>query len=122
MPVDIDDFESGDLPDGPSVPAQVVAFLDANREQAFTRSEIASAIDEGPNAVGTALSRLKDRDLVRHRGEYWAITDDRDRLRAAYDIHAASQHLDDEDGGVDPAAWDEAAPDRPHPSERSADE
>lgn len=122
MPVNIDDFEAGDLPSGPSVPAQVVAYLAAHDDQAFTRSEIANAIDEPPNTVGTALSRLKDRELVRHRGDYWAITDDRQRVAAAYDLQAASRHLDDEDGGIDADAWDAAAPDDPHPSDRERDD
>jgi len=117
MPVRIDEFESGTLPDGPSVPEQVVTYLYTHRDHAFTRSEIAGGIDESPNAVGTALSRLKDRGLVRHRGEYWAITDDEERLADAYDLHTASRRLDDEDGGIDADSWDEAAPDTPHPSE-----
>jgi Mn-dependent DtxR family transcriptional regulator len=118
MPVRIEEFETGDLPQGPSVPLQVITFLYANREQAFTRSEIAAGIDEEPNTVGTALSRLKQRELVRHKGEYWAVTDDHERVRDAYDLHASMQRLDDEDGGIDPAEWDAAAPDEPHPSER----
>ena len=118
MPVSIDEFESGDLPGGPSVPEQVVTYLYRHRDRAFTRSEIAAAVDGDPNTVGTALSRLKDRNLVRHRGEYWAITDDEERVAAAYDLHAASTRLDDRDGGIEPDEWDEAAPDRLHPSER----
>lgn len=119
MPVSIDDFESGDLPREPSVPERVLAFLDANATQAFTRSELAAAIDEDANTVGTALSRLKTRGLVRHRADYWAITDDRERVAAAYDLHAATEHLDDEDGGIDADAWDAAAPHESHPSERT---
>lgn len=122
MPVSIDDFESGDLPRGPSVPEQVVTFLYGQRDKAFTRSEIAAAIDEDPNTVGTALSRLKERELVRHKGEYWAITGDRDRVAAAYDLHTVSDRLDYSDGGIDPDEWDAAAPETPHPSERDADE
>lgn len=118
MPVSIDDFESGDLPDGPSVPAQVVAHLYANSDQAFTRSEIAAAIGEDTNTVGTALSRLKDRNLVRHKGQYWAIAADRDRVASAYDLHATSERLDDADGGIDADAWQAVAPDAGHPSER----
>ncbi|WP_339104252.1 hypothetical protein [Haloterrigena salinisoli] len=118
----IDDFESGDLPQGPSVPEQVVTFLYGQRDKAFTRSELATAIDEDPNTVGTALSRLKERDLVRHKGEYWAITKDRDRVAAAYDLHATTDRLDESDGGSDPDRWDAAAPDTPHPSEREAGE
>jgi hypothetical protein len=122
MPVSIDDFESGDLPSGPSVPEQVVTYLHTHRNQAYTRSEIATAIDADPNTVGTALTRLKERDLVRHRGEYWAITNDTDRVTAAYDLHTASERLDDRDGGIDAGAWDATAPDEPHPSERDEDE
>ena len=122
MPVSIDEFESGDLPHGPSVPEQVVTFLYGQRDKAFTRGEIATAIDADPNAVGTALSRLKDRNLVRHRGEYWAITDDIERVTAAYDLHAATRSLDADDGGIDPENWDEAAPETPHPSDRPTGE
>ena len=118
MPVRIDEFESGDLPSGPSVPEQVLAYLYANRDKAFTRSEIATGIDEDPNTVGTALSRLKQRDLVRHKGEYWAITDDLDRVADAYDLLTVTERLDEEDDGIDPDEWDAAAPDEPHPSER----
>lgn len=118
MPVSIDEFEAGELPRGPSVPELVVAFLYRNREQAFTRSEIAAAIDGDPNTVGTALSRLKDRELVRHKREFWAVTDDLERVTAAYDIHAAMARLDREDGGIDAVEWAAAAPTEPHPSER----
>ena len=122
MPVSIDEFESGDLPHGPSVPEQVVTYLYANRDKAFTRAEIATAIDADPNTVGTALSRLKERELVRHRGEYWAITDDDGRVAAAYDLHSATDRLDAQDGGIDPDEWEAAAPDVPHPSERTPSE
>lgn len=118
MPVRIEDFESDELPQGPSVPEQVVAYLYLNRDKAFTRSEIATGINEDPNTVGTALSRLKSRDLVRHKGGYWTITDDLDRVSDAYELHSITDRLDDEDGGIDPEKWDATAPDEPHPSER----
>ncbi|WP_101294841.1 hypothetical protein [Halegenticoccus soli] len=117
MPVSIDEFESGNLPEGPSVPEQVATYLYTHRDQAFTRSEIATAIDEDPNVVGTALTRLKERELVRHRGQYWAITNDQERVAAAYDLHRTSERLDESDGGIDTGDWDAAAPDSPHPSE-----
>lgn len=117
MPISIDAFESEALHD-PSVPEQVVAFLAANDDTAYTRSEIASALDADPNTVGTALSRLKDRGLVRHRGRYWASTDDRERLEAAYRLHETIERLDAEDGGIDRSEWDANAPEEPHPSER----
>ena len=119
MPIHIDEFESDAVTTERSVPERVVGFLATNREHAFSRSEIAAAVDADPNTVSTALSRLASRGLVRHRGEYWALTDDLDRVRAVYDLHAASVALDEEDGGVDADAWDAAAPDEPHPSERA---
>lgn len=94
-----------------------MTYLSIHGEQAFTCSEIATAIDEDPHTVGTALSRLKDRTLVRHKGEYWAITGDEERVAATYDLHVASNRLDDEDGGIDSDEWDAAASDAPHPSE-----
>ncbi len=118
MPVRIDAFESGDLPTGPSVPEQVLIYLYGNRDKAFTRAEIAIAIDEDPNTVGTALSRLKQRALVRHKGEYWAITTDLDRLADAYDLHSITERLDEDDGGIEPDEWDAVAPTEPHPTER----
>lgn len=118
MPVRIEEFETGDLPNGPSVPEQVLTYLYANRDKAFTRSEIATEVNEDPNTVGTALSRLKQRDLVRHKREYWAITEDLDRVRAAYELHTATERLDEGDGGIDPDEWEAVAPDEPHPSER----
>ena len=118
MPVRIEEFEGGDLPNGPSVPEQVLTYLYTNRDKAFTRSEIVTGLDEDANTVGTALSRLKQRDLVRHKGKYWAITEDLDRVRAAYELHAITEQLDGGDGGIDSDEWDTVAPDEPHPSER----
>ena len=118
MPVRIEEFETGNLSNGPSVPEQVLTYLYTNRNKAFTRSEIATGIDEDPNTVGTALSRLKGRNLVRHRGEYWAITEDLNRLKNAYELHAITERLNEEDEGIDPDEWDAVAPDEPHPSER----
>jgi Mn-dependent DtxR family transcriptional regulator len=119
MPVRIEDFETGALPDGPSVPERVLAHLYVNRDKAYTRSEIAAAIDANPNTVGTALSRLKGRDLVRHKGEYWALTTDLDRVHDAYALHTITDRLDEADGGIDPEEWDADAPDGPHPSTQS---
>lgn len=106
MPVNIDVFEGDENLTEPSTGEQVVAYLAANDDKAFKRGEIAAAIDTDSNAVGSALTRLKDRGLVRHRQQYWAITDDRDRIRAAYDIHRLLGSLtDSEDEAFDREAW-----------------
>jgi len=39
-------------------------------------------------------------------------------VQDAYDLHAATAQLNDEDGGIDPDEWATVAPDEPHPSER----
>jgi hypothetical protein len=49
---------------------------------------------------------------------YWAITEDLDRVRDAYELHTVTERLDEGDGGIDPDEWEAAAPDEPHPSER----
>ena len=121
MPISIDHFESDDIGHEPSVPKRVVRFLAANDDQAFTRTEIATAIDADPNTVSTALTRLESRHLVRHRGDYWAITTDDNRLQGAVDLHTASTALDREDAGIDADAWDAVAPEESHPSEHSSD-
>lgn len=106
MPISIDTFESGAELTSPSIAEQAITYLASHPDKAFTRSEIAIAIDAKPNAVGSALSRLKARGLVRHRDTYWAVTDDTDRLRAAYDLHALFEQVaDDEVGGFDAEEW-----------------
>jgi len=103
VPISIDEFESGEVPtDERSVPLRVAVYLHEHADQAFTRSEIAGAIDADPNTVGTALSRLKQADLVRHRGTYWAITEDTERLRAAYDLHEATERAVTEEQASEP--------------------
>lgn len=123
MPINIEAFESDETLDDPSTGEQVVAYLAANDDKAFKRGEIAAAIDAESNAVGSALTRLKDRGLVRHRQHYWAITDDRDRLRAAYDIHRLLESLtDSEDEGFNREAWlSEATPVEKHRTEDASE-
>ena len=106
MPVSIDRFESDEHLSEPSIGERVIAHLASNNDKAFTRSEIADAIDANTNAVGSALTRLKDRELVRHRQQYWAITDDIERLRAANDLHLMLEELAaTEDEAFDREAW-----------------
>ena len=95
MPIMIDEFESGDVAYDESVPMRVAMFLVENSAHAFTRSEIAEAINADPNVVGSALSRFKKAELVRHRGRYWAITEDTERLQSAYDLHQVTESLNE---------------------------
>ena len=56
----------------------MLGFLAVHDDRAFKAREIASQVGLDEGAVSTALSRLKDRDLVEHKATYWAITDDED--------------------------------------------
>lgn len=117
MPISIDEFESGEAPGaGLSTAERVVGFLAANDDKAFTRGEIAEALDADPNTVGTNLSRLKKRGMVRHKGRYWAITEDQERLEAYGGYERATALFNERFGSEDADAWEEAAPDEPHPS------
>ena len=100
MPITIDEFESGDLSDDESTPVRVATFLAENCDHAFTWSEIAEAIEADPNVVGVALSQLKKAELVRHRGRYWAITEDTERLQSAYDLHRFTELLNEREEGA----------------------
>lgn len=124
MPISIDEFETAEPDADRSTAELLVEFLLEHREQAFTRGEIAEAIDRAPNTVGTNLSLLTDRRLLRHTQHYWVLTDDLDRLAQALQFAETlsgvkanfGSLIDSEDAAE---AWSTAQPDRPHPSEAS---
>ena len=66
MPVSIDAFENDAIHE-PTASEQVIAYLVGNDDKAFTRGEIAADVEADADAVGSALTRLRDRGLVRHR-------------------------------------------------------
>ncbi|MDF9747494.1 MarR family transcriptional regulator [Natrinema salsiterrestre] len=106
MPIDIEKFdESSDVElSEPTNGEKVVQFLARNNDAAFTPAEIADGAGVKRNSVGTVLRRLEDRDLVRHKGDYWAIGD-MDRVRDAYRNHQMMQKLDERCGEEDPENW-----------------
>lgn len=115
MPIGIERFEDTDDLSDPPTSERIIRFLFTHDDQAFTRKAIADAIDANPETVGTNLTRLKNRGLVRHREPYWAFTDDREQaltaLRARYDATQLIELVGDDD-------WDErnhyaAMPERP---------
>lgn len=108
MPIDIERFE--DRPEealragGMTNAESLLAFLAEHADQAFTPKEIHEATDVPRGSVGVVLSRLEDRGLVRHRGEYWAVARDADvetTLAALSTSRAASERL----GPEDPDTW-----------------
>ncbi len=101
---------------GLSTADRVLAFLATNADKAFKAREIARQTECDEGAVGTALTRLKQRELVEHKGSYWAITTDRDRLENHDGYARATALFNDHFGTEDREAWRAAAPDEPHPS------
>ena len=112
MPIDIETFAKADDRELSRVTnaERVIRFLHDNREQAFTASEIADGTGVKSNSIGTVLRRLEERELVRHKGDYWALGDD-DRVRQAYDFHRTLSALDEEYGAESEAEWREHATD-----------
>jgi len=108
MPIDIDRFKEGPEDalhsEGSTNGETILTFLASNADKAFTPKEIHEATEIPRGSVGTVLSRLEERGLVRHRGEYWAIGDDADvekTLTAVSTARAATDRL----GPEDPDDW-----------------
>lgn len=99
-----------------SIPEQVLGFLLANRDRAFEAAEIADRTGLDRGAVGTALTRLKERELVEHRATYWAVTTEEERLRSHDGYVRATRALNEQLGAEDADEWRACAPDEPHPS------
>ena len=99
-----------------SGPDRVLGFLAANDDRAFKATEIATRIELDEGTVSTALTRLKRRDLVEHKGSYWAITTDRDRLKRHDGYAHATRLFNEHLGAEDRDEWAARAPDEPHPS------
>ena len=118
MSIDRDTFENtseeelADL----SVPDRVLGFLAANEDRAFKTRETASQIGVDEGAVSTALSRLKDRDLIEHKATYWAITDDTERLEGYSGYERATALFNEQLGTEDKESWREHAPSESHSS------
>ncbi|SFS67907.1 MarR family transcriptional regulator [Halostagnicola kamekurae] len=84
MPVDFEQYRPTDLPDENTNGRAILEFLAERPETGYRAGELATELDIPRGSVGTTLSRLETRGLVRHKGEYWAINP------AAYDAHTAS--------------------------------
>ncbi|MEM4782154.1 MAG: MarR family transcriptional regulator [Halalkalicoccus sp.] len=113
MSIDIERFEEGDPDswDEPTNAQRVLGFLAEHDDRAWKQSEIADRTGVKRGSIGAVLARLHERGLVRHRGEYWAITDDRGRLRDAVDLHRITSLLDERYGSERRSEWREHAAD-----------
>jgi Mn-dependent DtxR family transcriptional regulator len=113
MPIDIGTFTeaSNDELSETTNAEKVVRFLSKNDDKAFTPSEIADGTEVKKSSIGTVLRRLEDRDLVRHKGDYWAIGDE-ETIRDAFRFHRVMEDLNDQFGLEDIGGWREHAADR----------
>lgn len=118
MAIDRDTFErsSPEELEGLSTAERVLGFLAGNDDRAFKARELARQIGLDPGAVSTALTRLKERALVEHKGTYWAITTDQERLEAYHGYARATALFNEQFGVEDREEWLAHAPDDPHPS------
>ena len=55
----------------------ILAFLAGHPELGFTPKEIAAGTGVARGSVGPTLRRLADHGLVRNKGDYWSVVDDR---------------------------------------------
>jgi predicted ArsR family transcriptional regulator len=98
--IDIEEFEDAEADEFAerNDTDRIVLFLDKHDDRAWKAATIAERLGLETDAVSAILSRLKERGLVRHKRPYWAITDDDERLQAAYRLHRHHETADDQYG------------------------
>lgn len=108
MPIDIETFDSVSEDrlqnSGETNADRVMRFLAAHPSQAFTQSEIRDATDVKAGSISVVLSRLEDRGLVRHKGNYWALGD-ADEVAAYSGLYQSTRAANDRFGGEDMDEW-----------------
>jgi len=114
MPIDIETFESAPEDrlqhSGETNADRVMRFLAAHPDQAFTQSEIRDAADVKAGSISVVLSRLEDRGLVRHKGNYWALGE-ADEVAAYASLGESTRAANDRFGEEDMDEWLEHAVD-----------
>lgn len=112
MPIDIETFESSSenrLRKGGETNAErVMRFLAANSDRAFTQSEIRDETGVKAGSISVVLSRLEDRGLARHRGNYWALGED-EEVAAYTNIAESTRAANERFGEEDVEEWLEHA-------------
>lgn len=106
VPIDIETFSEASDDELTEVTnaEKVLRFLVRNSDKAFTPAEIAEGAGVKKTSISTVLRRLREREFVRHKGDYWAI-DDEEAVREAYDFHRTMEALDERLGGEDVDEW-----------------
>ena len=114
MPIDIETFEASSEDrlkhSGETNADRVMRFLASHPDQAFTQSEIRDASDVKAGSISVVLSRLEDRGLVRHKGNYWALGEV-DDVAAYASILESARAANDRFGEEDMDEWLEHAVD-----------
>ncbi|QHS17373.1 MarR family transcriptional regulator [haloarchaeon 3A1-DGR] len=114
MPIDIETFETASADrlrqPGRTNADRVMEFLATHPDQAFTQSEIREATDVKAGSISVVLSRLEDRGLVRHKGNYWALGTD-DDVASYTDLRESTRAANDRLGTEDMDEWLEHAVD-----------
>ena len=110
MPIDIESFEKDSEDElrsgGRTNSEEILSFLASNPEKAYTPREIHEKTSVARGSVGVVLSRLEERGLVRHKGEYWAIGDLEDVEKTVSSLsvaRSATERL----GSENPDEWGE---------------
>ncbi|QSG13484.1 Transcriptional regulator, contains HTH domain (plasmid) [Halapricum desulfuricans] len=98
--IDIEEFENADADEFEerNDTQRIVLFLDEHDDRAWKAATIAERLGLETDAVSAILSRLKERELVRHKRPYWAITDNEERLQSAYRLHQYHETADEQYG------------------------
>ena len=108
MPIDIETFEASPEDhlkhSGETNADRVMRFLAAHPDQAFTQSEIRNATDVKSGSISVVLSRLEDRGLVRHKGNYWALGE-ADDVAAYTSMLESTRAANDRFGEEDVDEW-----------------
>ena len=108
VPIDIETFETSPEDrlqhSGETNADRVMRFLAAHPDQAFTQSEIRDATDVKAGSISVVLSRLEDRGLVRHKGNYWALGDV-DDVAAYASMLGSTRAANDRFGEEDMDEW-----------------
>ena len=114
MPIDIETFESAPedrlQQSGETNADRVMRFLAAHPDKAFTQSEIRDATDVKAGSISVVLSRLEERDLVRHKGNYWTIGE-ADEVAAYTSLSESTRAANDRFGEEEMDEWLEHAVD-----------
>jgi len=116
MPVEFEAYDPSqgrlDLSEGTNAHT-ILSFLARHPGTGFTPKEIHEATGVTRGSVSPTLQRLDEWDLVRHKGEYWAIAPD-DRLGAVAAMLTGLEAIGDrygDDAYARDDGWAEDLPD-----------